>query len=342
MSAHPILLFAFAASLAAQNPAVHPPGYATLPGESADSTFPVAAGVSRVMMLFETWPLGIPNQAGISAITYRRAPQTQSQGKQVFLQILMGPSLLPAASVDMTFANNYQTPPVTVFTAKAISLPNLGMGLPPVVENLTLLLDTPYPFDASKNLVLEYRVTANSNANLPFPYTLDVGAIAARPFQLGQGCPTSANTIPVLDTQPVGIGSSWYTTLGSAPGSTTAYLILGVAQFTPPHNLAGLGAPACNVYPIPVVLLPAPTSQFGSAQWNFPIPYDQALFGATLYIQAYAHDAFAPGMLTFSNGQGIPIGTIPPGTLIANLGNASATTASYSQPNHGLVTKFHY
>lgn len=333
--------------LLAQNVATFPSDHATIPvGYSSQSTFPYSYGVSRVMAVYEAWDLTVPNGHQITRIGFRAHGTTVALGKSLQLEVRMGTTLQTAASLVTNFDNNYLAPPTTVFGPALFTLPDLNTGVNPIQE-VWLNLTTPYNYDATKNLIVEWRITANSNAGASFSYPLDRVQFDS-PISSGlPGCMHSGNQAPRLLSRPTKVGGTWYNDLSNAPANQMAVLFLSLgAPLQPQYPLStfipGI-APSCvgqlSVQNLFTVATTANAS--GSHTFSVPIPNQRGFNDLLFSSQTVCFDFFSPGGVVVSNGDQIRIGIDPAMTVLWNQGSATAATGS-AYRNYGMLTMFGY
>jgi hypothetical protein len=333
--------FVLAAPSRGQTTTFFPNEYQTAPGGTVDTYFPVAYGIARTQVVLDRVALNIPNGRQISALKFRQAPGGYtSVARSLQLAIFMGGTSRTSQTATGDFLANYTggTPRTQVFNTGIFALPALTATSAPYGE-VTIPLTTPYTYQASENLIVEFVVTANNNANQAFTYYLDAGYYLSPVTNFGTGCQTSANQIPALNGSGTYYGSSLAFSLTQAPANSTLYFQLNVAPSTP---VAGgpFGAPGCTmlVAPLAGVLGTATGGQF---YYSLPIPNQASFYGVDFYGQAIIFDLFANALgYAASNGSKITIGRLPPMTKIIAQGSATATTGSIqrqSGPVFGFV-----
>jgi len=172
---HSLLLSALASTLCAQV-ATFPSDHAPVPdGASSQYWLPFSYGVSRMQTVYEAWDLRIPAGRQITRVGFRAEPNILSTGYALQLEVRMGRTTGTAQSLDPTFDNNWSAPPTTVFGPAIFQLPDLNNPQRPNPDapNVWLNLTTPYTWNPSENLLIEWRVLANSNGSAGFTYWLD-------------------------------------------------------------------------------------------------------------------------------------------------------------------------
>lgn len=318
-------------------------------GQYGQTSFPYSYGVSRIMAVYESWDLGIPNGAQITRIAVRADGQTLSYGEGLNLEVRIGPTEKTAADLLPQYDQNWFSPPQTVFGPGLFQLPDLNNPLNPNPDGglVWLTLATPHTYDASKNLLVEWRVLANSNGGASWNYRLDragyVSPVTAGPI----GCMHSGGQVPRLVSRPTRVGATWYCDLSLAPGNQSVLLFLNVGQsLQPQFPLAPIFAgidPACQgqVSPVQLFSIAGTTSNNGNLTFSVPIPNDRVFNDLRIASQAFCFDFFSPGGLVVSNGDQIEIGIDPAMTVLASQGNPAATQGTPYR-NFGLITLFEH
>lgn len=313
-------------------------------GSTSTSQWPFSGGVSRVHMIYEssrsgTSLLGIPNGRQITSISFPRDSTFVVNGQAILLEISMAHTLKTAATAETTFANNFTSPPVVVRPQAIFNLPTMGdvAGSPVRCE---VPLTTPFTYDASQNLLVEFKVFANANSNQSFSYRLDVAGVRSEVSSLGQACMTSGGRTPLLRSTATAIGSNWRVSLSNSPASTNCALQIGFAPLPGPIPIPGAGG--CTIDIVTPVGVPGTTNTGGSVSWTFPVGDDISLWHLNVYSQAFCVDFFAnPLGIVSSNADVIEFGIDPPQTMIYRTGDANAPTG-FVWRNFGLVTYFHH
>jgi len=334
-----MLLGALVSSLAAQNEAVFPGDHASRDGSTYSSNYPFSYGVSRMMGIYESWDLAIPHNAMISRIGFRQdETHMTSTGYSIQLEMFMGKTVKTAANAVAQYDQNYTIPAQQVFTQKVVALPNLS---PPNQRMIWIDLDTPFQYDENMNLVVEFRIAANSNSNQPWSYYLDRATFVSSDQSFGVGCPASGGATPALSSNPSYIGGNWQLRLANAPYNALGFLNIDFVQH-PPILGDPFGAPGCWLLVRPFVFLGFTTSSGGSKAWNTPVPYSLVFYNFSVYSQALVQDIFVPGnTLGFisTNGDQITFGVEPVETVILSQGSTTATNGSVYR-NYGVITHF--
>ncbi len=335
---------ALAAALPAQqNVTVFPSDHAdpnvtggNLPGSSWQNTFPFSAGVTRQMALYESFDLQIPDGRRITHVGFPRYTSIASTGVRIQLEIRMGHSTNDVQNIDATFANNYVGTPQTVFTQKIFALPDLGT-IGNATDRVWVPLDTPFTVDRSRNLLVEYVVTANANSNSAFNYYLAWDNFLSPIRSYGQGCAGSSGNVSSLTSSNTAIGQNWRLTLRNGTANAASSLFVGLQSIEPGISLTQFGAPGCSLLVQPLITVPAPTSSSGGLSLSFPVPNDRNLVGGHLYSQVVTPDLFANNAgLVLSNGDDLQLGIQPLVATVVARNSATAATGSVTRNFGGL------
>ncbi len=342
------LAVTLASALAAQSVAIFPRDHQTREGSTSSTSWPFSNGVLRAQMIYSNWRFDVPNGARIQRVGVRPDLSGTGAGKIVQLELLMGHGQTIGTAVSTTFASNYILPASVVYTPKQLSLPTIGAAASgPQTTYVWVPLDTPFPYDATKNLIVEYRVTANNNGNAAFSYRSDVATYVSTTTTYGAACATSGARLPTVSAGAALVGSNWTISIANGPSSTAGVLFLGASNTSYgaiplPFGLDFLGAPGCQLHTSIEATLPATTGTSGSGSVTIPVPSLPPLTGTTFYVQAALADLFANSLgLVTSRSASASIGINPLATLVAATGNAGATTGSRTA-SFGLVSVFEY
>ncbi|MBK8976162.1 MAG: hypothetical protein IPM29_09560 [Planctomycetes bacterium] len=330
-----------AAGAGAQQLACFPSDHASRSGSTYERNLPLTYGISRVQMIYEKWDLAIPVGNRIVEVGFRQDESRTSTGYALQLEIWMGGTDLGMLTAGSNFANNYSngTPTTRVFGPSIVQLPDLTGTTTP--QEFFITLDTPYTV-ADENLVVEYRVLANSNANLAFNYYIDRASYATDVTTLGTGCQSSAGSVPLLSGSTSSyIGGNVSMSLSRAPANSQIWFNMALTPTTP-VDLTPFGAPGCTAYVFPNVILGARGTTSGTASLSFPVVEEPLFVGVHIYAQVLVYDLFAnPLGFVASNGIDIRPGIEPHMTVVYAAGNATATTGSVSR-RRGVVSLFHH
>jgi hypothetical protein len=340
-----------ASVVAAQTIATFPTTHASIAsGSTYVTNIPYSSGVSRVQMEYDAWDITVPNGTPITAIGFRQDIGTASTGHALQLEVRMGTTLSDASNIAGTFDTNYATGPVTVFGPALYTLP--GLITTPGNAVIMLPLTTPYVYNSSQNLLVEYRITANNNGNAAWSYYLDAGSFVSPTAQGAQGCVNSGGQRATLTTGSGGaaLGGYWYLYLNGAPASSIGFIFLTFRPLVAtPYSLAsfvpGIDATCQGELDVAHTIIPTTitTNTSGGYYWGIQVPLTPrvGLNNLILTTQAAVFDFFAPGGLVVSNGDQVQLGIQPAETTIISTGSATATSGSVYR-NYGVITFFQY
>lgn len=315
----------FTAALPAQTTAIFPTEYQSVAGETVESAFPFGFGISRTQIVLERSGLAIPAGRQITALKFRQPTGYASTGRSLQLAVFLGGTTLTSQTATGDYLGNYSgaTPRTQVFGPAIFQLPTLSANQPN--GEVTIPLTTPYTYSGNENLVVEFVITANNNANQNFNYYLQAPTFQSPVTSFGAGCPTSANTVPVLTASGTYYGGTVGFSLSQAPANSTLYFHLNIAPSTPILGDA-FGAPGCSMLVLPLAASLG-TAPGGNFYYNVAVPNNANFYGLELYGQAMIFDLFANALgFTSSNGCKVTIGRRPPATKIQTSGSATATT----------------
>ncbi|MEO6594081.1 MAG: hypothetical protein ABIP94_04945 [Planctomycetota bacterium] len=329
------------AGLLAQGSYVFPSTHATIPnGSSYISNVPFSAGISRIQIVYEGWDMTLPVNTPITRIGFRQDSTQTSVSRILQLEVRMGQTSATATSLSTTFDNNYLGAPAIVYAQGLFTLPALSAATPNSI--VWVNLTTPYVYTGG-NLLVEFRVLGNNNANAGFYYPLDLATYVSTVTPGVQGCLNSGGQRAVLTSNPTAIGSNWYLSLSSAPANgPIAIFVAANQQLSAPYSLSIIGLdPSCQGQ-LPVGNLASfsgTTNSSGGTSWSVPVPYNLALNNAYMSSQVVALDFFVPGSLVVSNADQIQFGVNPAESFLVSQGSATSMTGSI-YANYGIVTLF--
>jgi hypothetical protein len=294
------------------------------------------------MAIYEAWDVTVPAGRPITRIGFRAESTWASPGKQLQLQVLMGPTDKTADNAEYTFDDNYFVPPTSVFGPAVYVLPDLGIPQNPNPDGnmIWLTLTTPYTPTAGHNLLVEFRVLANNNGGAQFPYYLDVATFDSPVVTGPAGCTHSGSQVPTLTSSPTRAGGYWYCNLYQAPANQLAVWCINLGPLQTPFSLAplvpGISANCSGQISLAGVFTQAAvTSGSGSYSFYVQLPNNRLLNDVILS----SLDFFSPGGVVVSNGDQMQIGTDPAMAVIYSQGSATATIGSV-YPHYGVVTHF--
>ena len=336
----------FSAFATAQTVFTFPSDHANVAGSTAAFSYPYSNGISRVMAVYESWDLGVAPGTAITRIGVRQDGTQTSVARSLQLEVRMGYTQRTADNLLNNYDNNYAGAPQTVFGPALYALPALT-NQQPGGQVIWLDLSTPFVYQpANGNLLVEWRVLANNNANQSFSYPLDRATFLS-PVTNGftVGCPNSAGGTATLTSQPTAIGDNWRIAVNGAPASSL--VVIAVSPGVPlgsPFSLQALIPgiqPSCQGFLAGgFEVFSATTNINGFYQWTVPVPDNRVAFNDfTISSQALILDFFSPGGIVVTNGDQVQFGIDPAMTLLWSTGNASAVTGNLT-PNYGLITLF--
>lgn len=340
-------------ALTSQTLTVFPDEYANVAeGPFNSPNYPFAYGTSRVQIVYEAVDLAIPAGHQIRRLAYRqdRTVTTMNPGRTLQLEVRMGYTSHTATTFTSTFANNYTTPPVTVFGPAMYALPNLRDNNNPLPNDLFFLpLTTPFTYQpANGNLVVEYLVYGNSGGGTGWTYYLDRSDYVSPVTYGPAGCPHSGNQTPNLTATPTRPGSSYSSSCTNGPGSSFALLLITPAQqLTTPFDLQamipGIHPTCLGQVPLNgVMVLTDFTNTAGGASWYFSIPNNPGFADMYWASQAAFFDFFAPGGVVVSNGAQVLTGAAPRTSVLAANGPPATLTTGGVSRNYNPVTFFEH
>lgn len=340
-------------AILAQTNVLFPAEYATIEAENYVYNYPFSGGVTRYQTVFLKETVGLDNGAAITAIGVRPDGYNTGTGHRVQMEIWMGHTTRwDTGGTNLltgVFDNNYEGSLTLVYGKKTLQLPNLTPPTtPPATNHVMVTLDRSFTYDRSRNLVVEFRVFANDNANQAFFYPIDFGSGYSVNDTFGVACPTSNGTLPAhTTTGPVLGGNAWWLQLSQGAGSTAAAFFLGVSKVDSfglplPFDLAVIGAPSCFLNVELRLTLPGQTDLWGNASKYIPAPDDLQFFGSTIYTQVAMIDVFANSLgVVTSNGASSKVGAVPQAVLIYAFGDANAANGIV-YGRYGAVTVFQH
>ncbi len=347
------LAIAAGAALPAQTVTVCPSDHTNVAnGSTSSPNLPYAYGISRVQAVYESWdllrttgnPNGMVNGSQITRIGFRCDGNATNQGYQLQLEVSMASTNKTAADLSGTYATNYTSgTPTTVFGPALFTLPTLTGA-----STVWLTLSTPHTFNASENLLLEWKVSANSNGNSSFTYRLDRGTFVSPTAVGASGCQHSGGQIPTLSLTSVQIGRNLGMYLRQGPRSSLVALFVNVnAPMPSPYPLTlfiPTISPTCTgqIDLTGVLSTTSTTNTSGNHNWNVTIPNDRIWWNdALVTAQCVCFDFFSPGGAVVSNAAEVEIGIDPAVTYIYSQGDPNAISGSIAR-NYGIVTMFEY
>lgn len=330
------------AAASAQQTAVHPSDHANVAGINTESRLPLSNGISRTQIIYDEWDLQVPAGRQITEVGFRQDDGRTSTGVAIQLEIWMGGTDVSSMNNTSVFANNLQngTTLRKVFGRSIVRLPDLTGTT--TQDEFFIPLDSPYTVAANENLVVEYRVFANANANQSFNYFIDRASFLTTENQFGQGCQSSAGTVPQLaGATNSRLGGDLSLNLSQAPANSLIWFNLNVTP-TQPVDLGQYGAPGCTALVFPIVNVGMTGSSSGTAFLRAPLPDEPAFAGSSVYGQVLVFDLFANNLgFVASNGVELVLGIAPSSSVCYQVGDPNATTGILRR-RHGIVSLFRY
>jgi hypothetical protein len=327
----PLLLLAAASSLSAQTTSIFPTDHGAIEGPSS-AGLPFGDGIARRQFVYLAGFVGVPHGAQITRIGFRPDALATDTGRRVQFQIQMGHGTQTLFTVSSLFAQNYSSAPTVVFARRIVQLPNLVAAPPgPSNDKVWIQLDTPFTYDASQNLVVDFSISAIDNGNQAFPYRMDLPTWVADRSSFGTGCVQSDGRTPEITTQNGYVAGPWTVTLSRALPNSVYSLHVGAGTSSwlgipLPFPLDNLGAPGCSLLVEFPVVISRPTGSSGVDTLSANIPNDTVFYGLRFYAQALIFDLFANNLgVVTSNGASTTIGALPQVVMVEAPGNANAT-----------------
>ncbi len=334
-----------AASAIAQTTAVFPSDHATVPnGAFGEPQAPFGYGISRMMIGLEGWDLAVPVGHSITAVGFRQDGVQATTGCTLQLEVRMGYTNRTSDTFSGALDTNYSAPPVTVFGPAPFVLPSLPSspgGAPVMVP-----LSTPFVY-AGGNLVVELRISGNSNGNGSFIYYVDRASFVSPVVNGQQGClsstmlrtrltadPTQVGDVyraTVTNLVPNGIGM-FFATLDAMPAST-----FPLTPWVPGVDPECVGQIAlANAAVVPFI-----ANASGSAAMAFSVPNSITWYHQVVTAQVAAADFGVVGGLTASNAAQVTCGILPANVLVIGQGAADAALGNV-YARFGLVMLFEH
>lgn len=309
-------------------------------GSSYNPSWPFSNGITRVQFVYEDWDLSLPNNTPITRIGFRQDGAQSGASHLLQLEVRMGGTNATASNLSSTYDNNYVGAPAIVVPQGVFTLPTLNSGSPSSI--VWVNLTTPYMY-TSGNLLVEFRVYGNNNANSAFTYPLDVATFVSTVTAGVQGCQNSGGQRAVLTSNPTQVGNYWYLSLSSAPANTPLALFVAPdQQLSAPYSLQSLGLDPSCMGQLPLANFASfsgSTNSGGGASWQVQVPNNLAFNNFTISSQAAILDFFVPGSLVVSNADQVQFGIAPACSMLYSQGSATAATGSVLN-NFGIVTLF--
>ncbi|MBL8901510.1 MAG: hypothetical protein JNM84_28035, partial [Planctomycetes bacterium] len=191
--------------------------------------------------------------------------------------------------------------------------------------------------DATKNLIVDFSISAIDNGNQPFSYRMDLPSWVAGRSSFGAGCMQSDGRIPQVSTTGGFVAGSWTVSLTRGLPNSVYSLHVGAGtanwQGLPlPFPLDAIGAPGCSLLVEWPVVISRPTGFAGNDTVTAQIPNDLVFYGLSFHAQAVIFDLFANNLgVVTSNGASTTFGAYPQVVMVEAPGNANATAGG---PNY--------
>ncbi|MBL8897807.1 MAG: hypothetical protein JNM84_09270, partial [Planctomycetes bacterium] len=291
----PVLLLASLPELAAQTVSVFPTDHGAVEGVGSVG-LPFGDGIGRRQFIYQSGFVGLPNGAQITRIGFRPDESASDTGRRVQFQLQMGHGSRSLANASSLFAQNYDGTPTVVFARRILQLPNLTASAPgPSTGAMWIQLDTPFTYDATKNLIVDFSISAIDNGNQPFSYRMDLPSWVAGRSSFGAGCLQSDGRIPQVSTTGGFVAGSWTVSLTRGLPNSVYSLHVGAGtanwQGLPlPFPLDAVGAPGCSLLVEWPVVISRPTGFAGNDSVTAQIPNDLVFYGLTFHAQAVIFD----------------------------------------------------
>lgn len=342
------------ASAALAQSVVVPTSAANVDGNALDREPFGHEGVRHLTYMHQDQLWGIPAQAAINRIAYRRdtpVPIPVMRRPPGIWQVRMGSYQGSVAQPPSAWPSAWDPNWALVFQPRQISFPDLAQpsGSGPAPFALTFPLDQPFVYRGN-HLGIEHFVADGQSVHDYFVDAVDglvpggtVGLLAG-----GFGCPAGQNRAAGQAPNPGGGDAEFY--LFGAPPSAGVLLGVGASNqawlgLPLPLDLGGLGLNGCRILVSLDILLAARTTSAGLAELRWPVPSVRALLGATFYSQW-----LCPGdgrvsqslPLTVSDGLRYTLGTnLDAGFVGMSVVSAFSGSNQYGfvQPNRGPVVQ---
>ncbi len=358
MSPHALVLFALAASLAAQNTTVSPVSCVGVEGDSS-STFPFDTNTPRRYLQMHAdlgaTPMLITKigfRVGASTLTF---PGTRTHDLEVYMgEALSGAIALPS----LVFDANYATAKTTVLPRQLVTFGPTGTSTSPGPNifdpTLEITLATPFAYSGTAPLIWEvayFGSTTSGGSTSSLEADASTSTTATSTIT-GIGCIATGETSPMTHAYTINDSRGTLAmngTITNGPANAIALMAIGFSN--PNAPVPGL---CSNLYTDAVfVQFLGLTSATGSFTADTPagaIITPNNAVGLAVYTQAFVIDPLsaAPLPLVASNGRSA---TVPAAgvaqvnqvtRLWSNVGGTTASTAAFGTTvvGYGLATQF--
>lgn len=322
-----VLPLAFAPAAIAQSVYVQPAGYESVEGNSS-SGIPFSYVSARVQQA-DANRIGTV-MASINRLSFRRdrSAGTTATARTIDVTASMGKADINLFSA--TFANNWLSPPTTVYTTKPTSLPDISVspGNPPGPFVIPIVLDAPFFYDGVDSLMWELQVDNGVTGTYSMDWVSAATTTAGgTTTALGIGCTTANGTMShttSFSATATALNLSFAGT--AAPSNTPVILLLGVLD--PNLNVPGL----CTALHSDVLFsqtLGTSGATGTLASTTLPLSFVPGTGGIPLYTQLAAVDLTQPGIpVALSNGRMSPLPLTPGGPAPTGIKRTYSLTSS--------------
>ena len=328
-------LLAVSPALFAQNSQVFPRDNATSEGSTYLSYIGPTLGVNRTQFILDKADIVVPNNGQITAVGFRPDNAINvAGGERILMEILMGhsdknpSSTASGTRVESTFSLNYSDTPVTVFDLGLLTLQPFSPENPgPHSGRFMITLSRPFTYDATKNLVIEFKVRQNDQNNARITYPMDYAFNGSTTRTYGSGCHVYTGTNPGrMSSTQAQIGGNWTVYVRDALGSTSGLLFFGGTEVNIP--LSPVAAPGCDLLVLPFAWVTVGTSSSGSINLNVPIPNMPDLYDLEFMAQYVFGDFFAPGGFSTTSAVATKCGRLPIMAYVERRDSYTSSTGS--------------
>ncbi|MEZ5964233.1 MAG: hypothetical protein R3F56_10345 [Planctomycetota bacterium] len=273
--------------------------------------FAAREGNSTLSYIFTTAPNNTQQVHGdlrgparlVTALSFRRdgvSTATTGLSRTIDMEIDVGEA--DFAHVGITYANNYVSPPVNVFTRKLVSTTDWTMvpPVPPAPFDFTLTFDVPFFYTGFTDFAWQMKCYSNSGASND-TVRVDLGspAFTNSPSPgFGTACTSTGATqsYQLLGTMGTNINPEFrWSVQGFPTPANCALNVLLVGSSNPNLTVPGLCTTLnCSAE----ITLPMPASD-ANGTWTLPlfyIPFQNSLVGASFFEQAFSFDPGQSGL----------------------------------------------
>ncbi len=328
-------------SLAAQSYTVSPVEFTNWRG-SSNNTYPFWWTGARYQQIHGDMT-GTPKV--LTGMTFRRS-QFSAAARTMTLTINLGNSSYAARST--TFASNFIGTPTTVLPKGPVSFPDwtTSSGNTPEPWTASIVFTTPFVYTGVNDLCWEFLVDGNSTtASYPTDAHGSGSNMYAALVQLGKGCLTGTNTLPMTQTMNVTTNSSTGNLnfgggIARGPSAAAAVMIVGIVNLD--LTIPGL----CEkLFPFQHWAFNFNLANSGSGTMTtVSVAHDLNWVGQKLYAQTAALDASQTGIpIALSNGNEITLPPFAPAPLnVCRIyeGTSSSATTGTVGSNYGLIVRW--